>query len=60
MLIYFTVTPVPIATADWKVVVSKDSTNQVRTTSNATNVGFSFADIFTGEVLQVLSVLCNM
>ena len=55
-----TVTPVPITPAEWKVAVSRDSTNQVRAVSNAVNVDFSFGDIFTGEVRQVFSVLFVM
>ena len=54
------VTPVPIAPAEWKVAASGDSERQVRTASYEANVDFSFADIFTGEVRQVLSVLFKM
>jgi len=54
-----TVTPVPVTAAEWKAAVSRDSEHQVRSTSFAANVDFSFGDIFTGEVWQVLSVLFN-
>ena len=49
-----TVTPVPLAPAKWKVAATGDSEPQVRTASYEANVDFSFADIFTGEVRQVL------
>jgi len=55
-----TVTPVPVTATEWKVAASRDSTHQVRTVSYAANVEFSFGDIFTGEVRQVLSVLFVM
>jgi hypothetical protein len=55
-----TVTPVPVAPAEWKMAASGDSEHQVRTASYEANVYFSFGDIFTGEVWQVLSVLFKM
>jgi hypothetical protein len=56
-LIFFTVTPVPVAAADWMEGAPWDSKYQVPTTPYPTNVDFSFGDIFTGQVRQVLSVL---
>jgi len=55
-----TVTPVPVTPADSKVAASRDSERQVSTDSYASNVDFSFGDIFTGEVRQLLSVLFVM
>jgi hypothetical protein len=52
-----TVTPVPVAAAEWKAAATRDSEHQVRTASDAVNVDFSFDDIFTGEVRQVLPIL---
>ena len=57
MFLVPTVTPVPVTPAEWKVAVSRDSMRQVGTASSAANIEFSFGDIFTGEVRQVLSVL---
>jgi len=52
-----TVTPVPVAPAEWKVAASGDSEHQVRAVPYEVDVDFSFGDIFIGEVWQVLSVL---
>jgi len=43
------ITPVPVTPADSKVAASRDSERQVSTDSYASNVDFSFGDIFTGE-----------